>query len=297
MHDTEAELKQFVDKQEQKHKKFLFLYKCSEKLKKFGKNLLLFTCSKTTIGGKLEFCLHLFLAVCASIMFSMSMCMKMYIGLHAVIGIIGYSGCVIFGRELEQIVGDCQRILEPYLKEKYEEYGIVKCEWGDEVRFGKEVTVKSGEFCGKISFQPITMNIYCLENKEGAKQYEEDRRNGKMADLKKEITSEQFNQTYGVLVPEGQEKACMEFLSPYRQIKMMHVTDLQEMIKLQIGNGKINADMDLEFGECTENIPIYSTKPIEEIFEEGELYCKNVRQLAQETYGFYRQIADIMSEG
>lgn len=296
------EIKEFISDNERKHKKYLQLYRIACMVEMFGNNgILLFECS-----SKIELFIHI-LVILEFPFFGYGKVgflkgLIIYICLHLIIKAIGGYFIKIFKGKLDMIQQTCQDKLDDFCYRQYQDKKIIKGNDYDEVRFDHNLIVRNGIFEADLQVDCEPVSIYCLGNKEAKEQYKNEREKYnydenryEYIEMKKNIASTEFNQKFGVLVQPDKVHECMKFLSPSRQLQMIHMTAFDKIREIYISAGKICADTTSCFERPGMKIDVYVSKSIQKSFQEVEEYCCNIRKMADEFHNSYFQICELVN--
>lgn len=289
-------LRQYLERNEADHKKYLQMYEIGIKLQSFGKNaLLLFF----TEQSRAELILHMFILFIVGASLPVDPFLRVHFGFNLGMYALGkFYFCRTWGEKLDNMQTECQKRLDEFIDTQYHEKRIIKNpkRYGEDyVVFGDDTMVQNNYILSSIEASCDPVSIYCLWNSDGMAHYNCNSENG--TDMKSKVASLEFNKRFGVVVNKNWEREGMKFLSPTRQLNMIRSRDFESISEIVINHGRMKVTMPNERVQSpSSRVCVYCREPLEKPFREMAEYCTNMRKMADRMYYTYMRIAEILQD-
>lgn len=292
-------LREYIQQNDKEQKKCLGMYKLAVKIRRFGLTGFyitdpepsIFIDDEETADGwkKIKFLFHL-LAFTAGFFATenLTLVLIVYIAIHAAFVAVGQYLHEQYRKKLEGIGYECQNLLNSFFQEQYQENGIIRGANSDVLCFDHNFILTSGSFEADLynNCQPMVINAGdCICVPDGTEDY---------INMRHNIASVEFNKKFKVYVPEDRKADCMKFLTPTRQVAMIRSAAFDEMDSMYLNQGKMHVETDFIFQRPDEIVNPFSFASMLTLFENAEIYCREVREGAERFYDSYLKITEMI---
>lgn len=292
-------LREYIQQNDKEQKKCLGMYKLAVKIRRFGLTGFYITDPEPSIfidddetadgWKKIKFLFHL-LAFTAGFFATenFTLVLIVYIAIHAAFVAVGQYLHERYRKKLEGIGYECQNLLNSFFQEQYQENGIIRGANSDVLCFDHNFILTSGFFEADLhnNCQPMVINARdCICVPDGTEDY---------INMRHNIASVEFNKKFKVYVPEGRKADCMKFLTPTRQVAMIRSAAFDEMDSMYLNQGKMHVETDFIFQRPDEIVNPFSFASMLTLFENAEIYCREVREGAERFYDAYLKITEMI---
>ena len=292
-------LREYIQQNDKEQKKCLGMYKLAIKIRRFGLTGFYITDPEPSIfidddetadgWKKIKFLFHL-LAFTAGFFATenFTLVLIVYIAIHAAFVAVGQYLHEQYRKKLEGIGYECQNLLNSFFQEQYQENGIIRGANSDVLCFDHNFILTSGFFEADLhnNCQPMVINAGdCICVPDGTEDY---------INMRHNIASVEFNKKFKVYVPEDRKADCMKFLTPTRQVAMIRSAAFDEMDSMYLNQGKMHVETDFRFQRPDEIVNPFSFASILTLFENAEIYCREIREEAERFYDSYLKITEMI---
>lgn len=292
-------LREYIQQNDKEQKKCLGMYKLAVKIRRFGLTGFYITDPEPSIfidddetadgWKKIKFLFHL-LAFTAGFFATenFTLVLIVYIAIHAAFVAVGQYLHEQYRKKLEGIGYECQNLLNSFFQEQYQENGIIRGANSDVLCFDHNFILTSGFFEADLhnNCQPMVINAGdCICVPDGTEDY---------VNMRHNIASVEFNKKFKVYVPEDRKADCMKFLTPTRQVEMIRSAAFDEMDSMYLNQGKMHVETDFRFQRPDEIVNPFSFASILTLFENAEIYCREIREGAERFYDSYLKITEMI---
>ena len=292
-------LREYIQQNDKEQKKCLGMYKLAVKIRRFGLTGFYITDPEPSIfidddetadgWKKIKFLFHL-LAFTAGFFATenFTLVLIVYIAIHAAFVAVGQYLHEQYRKKLEGIGYECQNLLNSFFQEQYQENGIIRGANSDVLCFDHNFVLTSGFFEADLhnNCQPMVINAGdCIFVPDGTEDY---------INMHHNIASVEFNKKFKVYVPEDRKADCMKFLTPTRQVAMIRSAAFDEMDSMYLNQGKMHVETDFIFQRPDEIVNPFSFASMLTLFENAEIYCREIREEAERFYDSYLKITEMI---
>lgn len=292
-------LREYIQQNDKEQKKCLGMYKLAVKIRRFGLTGFYITDPEPSIfidddetadgWKKIKFLFHL-LAFTAGFFATenFTLVLIVYIAIHAAFVAVGQYLHEQYRKKLEGIGYECQNLLNSFFQEQYQENGIIRGANSDVLCFDHNFILTSGFFEADLhnNCQPMVINAGdCICVPDGTEDY---------INMRHNIASVEFNKKFKVYVPEDRKADCMKFLTPTRQVAMIRSAAFDEMDSMYFNQGKMHVETDFRFQRPDEIVNPFSFASMLTLFENAEIYCREIREGAERFYDSYLKITEMI---
>ena len=292
-------LREYIQQNDKEQKKCLGMYKLAVKIRRFGLTGFYITDPEPSIfidddetadgWKKIKFLFHL-LAFTAGFFATenFTLVLIVYIAIHAAFVAVGQYLHEQYRKKLEGIGYECQNLLNSFFQEQYQENGIIRGANSDVLCFDHNFILTSGFFEADLhnNCQPMVINAGdCICVPDGTEDY---------INMRHNIASVEFNKKFKVYVPEDRKADCMKFLTPTRQVAMIRSAAFDEMDSMYLNQGKMHVETDFRFQRPDEIVNPFSFASMLTLFENAEIYCREIREGAERFYDSYLKITEMI---
>lgn len=292
-------LREYIQQNDKEQKKCLGMYKLAVKIRRFGLTGFYITDPEPSIfidddetadgWKKIKFLFHL-LAFTAGFFATenFTLVLIVYIAIHAAFVAVGQYLHEQYRKKLEGIGYECQNLLNSFFQEQYQENGIIRGANSDVLCFDHNFILTSGFFEADLhnNCQPMVINAGdCICVPDGTEDY---------INMHHNIASVEFNKKFKVYVPEDRKADCMKFLTPTRQVAMIRSAAFDEMDSMYLNQGKMHVETDFRFQRPDEIVNPFSFASMLTLFENAEIYCREIREGAERFYDSYLKITEMI---
>ncbi len=292
-------LREYIQQNDKEQKKCLGMYKLAVKIRRFGLTGFYITDPEPSIfidddetadgWKKIKFLFHL-LAFTAGFFAieNFTLVLIVYIAIHAAFVAVGQYLHEQYRKKLEGIGYECQNLLNSFFQEQYQENGIIRGANSDVLCFDHNFILTSGFFEADLhnNCQPMVINAGdCICVPDGTEDY---------INMRHNIASVEFNKKFKVYVPEDRKADCMKFLTPTRQVAMIRSAAFDEMDSMYLNQGKMHVETDFIFQWPDEIVNPFSFASMLTLFENAEIYCREIREGAERFYDAYLKITEMI---
>ncbi len=292
-------LREYIQQNDKEQKKCLGMYKLAVKIRRFGLTGFYITDPEPSIfidddetadgWKKIKFLFHL-LAFTAGFFATenFTLVLIVYIAIHAAFVAVGQYLHEQYRKKLEGIGYECQNLLNSFFQEQYQENGIIRGTNSDVLCFDHNFILTSGFFEADLhnNCQPMVINAGdCICVPDGTEDY---------INMRHNIASVEFNKKFKVYVPEDRKADCMKFLTPTRQVAMIRSAAFDEMDSMYLNQGKMHVETDFRFQRPDEIVNPFSFASMLTLFENAEIYCREIREGAERFYDSYLKITEMI---
>lgn len=292
-------LREYIQQNDKEQKKCLGMYKLAVKIRRFGLTGFYITDPEPSIfidddetadgWKKIKFLFHL-LAFTAGFFATenFTLVLIVYIAIHAAFVAVGQYLHEQYRKKLEGIGYECQNLLNSFFQEQYQENGIIRGANSDVLCFDHNFILTSGFFEADLhnNCQPMVINAGdCICVPDGTEDY---------INMRHNIASVEFNKKFKVYVPEDRKADCMKFLTPTRQVAMIRSAAFDEMDSMYLNQGKMHVETDFIFQRPDEIVNPFSFASMLTLFENAEIYCREIREGAERFYDAYLKITEMI---
>ena len=292
-------LREYIQQNDKEQKKCLGMYKLAVKIRRFGLTGFYITDPEPSIfidddetadgWKKIKFLFHL-LAFTAGFFATenFTLVLIVYIAIHAAFVAVGQYLHEQYRKKLEGIGYECQNLLNSFFQEQYQENGIIRGANSDVLCFDHNFILTSGFFEADLhnNCQPMVINAGdCICVPDGTEDY---------INMRHNIASVEFNKKFKVYVPEDRNADCMKVLTPTRQVAMIRSAAFDEMDSMYLNQGKMHVETDFIFQRPDEIVNPFSFASMLTLFENAEIYCREIREGAERFYDSYLKITEMI---
>lgn len=259
---------------EKQHKKFLGLYTFGNKLITSAKRVV--NPFRDGLRGIPGFCLKVTCCLLLFAVLDFIPILIIYGAYHLIALIVGKILDKTYEKKLYELGEEYRSIQMDYFLGQQKLFGIDN----GAVHYDDGVTVASGSVCMRTTRDFGTIKILQLEKMEEQNEYISQKTNPSpyqslMHDM---ISSREFNTKYAVIVPKGEERECISYLSPTVQVKMIQSKELAKYSNIFIENQVLSARTGITVNSPNVIDP-FSKKRLSKYFDDIVEYCKQIRKM------------------
>lgn len=293
-------LKTDLKKQEATHKKRLLQFKIAKWVETFGIRAFRLFVRKSDdtdmipfviLFGLIRFVIHLIPALLIFVIEIVLLriergilwnLLAVYVIFYLIVWRVGKLLRQKFENDLMALEYECNGKRAQFFQQLCIEKNITRGKFYDEIVFDNGIALQSdGIVRADAPEQNVSFRIFNLKNYKDS----EDRNSLSPYEqtMEKNIASTDFNQKFVVAVIKGNERECIKYFSPSRQLQMIKSTVLSQCHHISIEEKKFRATIDFEI-ERPHAIDIFSFESVLKNFESVEKYCEEFSNKANEVY-------------
>lgn len=159
------------------------------------------------------------------------------------------------------------------------------------------VIIRNGSAETYIQEPPVALTLYCKETGQGDVRYSDRNMNPQPGDvdMKKYISSVEFNKKYGIIAKKGTELDCVNMFRPTIMVKMIEGKKNEKLGVVEIGNGYLQATTNGAVEPANTFIDIFGVKSLKSYFEDVDRYCKEMDEMGNTVYAEISQITSALA--